>query len=139
MSQLSDAEVDASLFALGIGSDARGVRVLLLGYGPPYNTVVDRLRTFGAVVDGPENAEEDNESGSYDFVVCLHTELSFDFVVRWLKPEGRYMMLLDGVGSADAGVTITDVAALGVSAVRILGYKARRQVDSQEGSQGDSQ
>lgn len=124
--QLSDAEVDACLFALGIGSDARGTQVLLCGWGPLYQPLVTRLAAFGADVDSPENAEEFSEHATYDFVIYLHGEVSPELVDRWLKPGGRYMILLDGVGDQSAGVTITDVQALGVSAVRVLGYKARR-------------
>lgn len=136
MSQLSDAEVDASLYALGIGSDARGLRVLLIGHSGSQLThiVQGRLITFGAQVSWVESSIEDPDM-QVDYVIALPGENSVWNVARVvnnvLKPGGRYMILHDDLGDADALVGITDVTALGVSAVRVLGYKARCDGDGQ--------
>lgn len=127
MSQLSDAEVDASLFALGIGSDARGTRVLIAsGHGqyPLAVRMADRLAAFGAHVDWGQFADENSASASYDYLLAFAGDV-YHQLDCWLKPGGRYMILLDGIGDESKRVGITEVTTLGVSAIRAIGCKLR--------------
>lgn len=133
MSQLSDAEVDASLYVLGIGTDARGASVLVIGHsGSPITQMVEsRLSSYGARLFWATDTLTDPEL-QVDYVVAVPAENAVWNVAtvagNVLKPGGRYLVLLDQLGDESRLVTLTDVQALGVSAVRILGYKTRTDV-----------
>lgn len=121
---MTNEEIDANLYALGIGTDARGLRVLVL----PSNHsallgVRTRLEVFGACVHHADDLVN-VALGSYDYVItdwypCAHV------ADHWLKPGGRYLVLLDGIGD-NVSTEITEVVQLGGTAVRVLGYKPRR-------------
>lgn len=133
---LSVAEIDANLFALGVGSDARGLRVMIVGHqgSPLSDSIESRLVLFGATVLWAHDSVADPDM-QVDYLVALPSENSMwnvaKLVENVLRPSGRYMVLLDQVGDERAKVTITDVQVLGVSAVRVLGYKARNDVGSE--------
>ncbi len=132
MSQLSDAEIEASLFALGIGSDARGTRVLVIGHsGSPLTGMIEsRLSAYGARLFWATDTLRDPEL-RVDYVVAVPAENAVwniaTVVSNVLKPGGRYLVLIDQLGDDSTRVGLTEATTLGVSAVRILGCKVRRE------------
>jgi hypothetical protein len=132
MSRLSVEEVDASLYALGIGTDARGTRVLIIGHSAsPITSMIEaRLSSFGARLFWAHDTLSDPEL-MVDYVVAVPAENAVWNIVtvagNVLRPGGRYLVLIDELGEESRSVMLSDVQALGVSAVRILGCKVRRE------------
>lgn len=136
---MTDAEVDAHLYALGIGSDARGTDVMILGTDTPEYTSQcfhARLTAFGARVRWEHESVTDPELLVDYFLAFPQDNALYDphaLAGKVLRPGGRYMVLIEDVADAERGVEITDVRLVGDGEIRAIGWK-RRITGDMEGS-----
>lgn len=124
---MTEAELDGHLYAAGIGSDARGMRVLVVGgYGSKLD---ERLRLFGASPVSEEGYRENEMPGTMDAAVvfALDSPVEYDraaLLADALKPEARYVVIVEPVAQEPV-LTLTNVEVIGDRCVRVTGYRPR--------------
>jgi hypothetical protein len=133
---MTTEELDAHLWSIGIGSDARKLRVLVCGAGPTIDAVEERLKTFGAEVVSLGEFDAGCEDSSADFAI-IAMPCAGDYMdsgALALKPEGRYLVIIEPLACEKSdyepdAVTLemTSVEQVGGQCVRVTGYRPRRE------------